>query len=79
MTDRLTGNIRYRSQHRWFGSDMLVLQVEVKRDDGPPGYDDMPMYLGGLIWRDAIVEDLLELNAIQRMNSDTKPINEHKD
>jgi hypothetical protein len=49
---------------------MLVLQVEIKRDDGPPGYDDMPEYLGGLIWRDAIVEDLLELGAIQRMNGE---------
>lgn len=79
MANYLTGNIRYRNQRRLFGSDMLVLQVEIKRDDGPPGYDDMPEYLGGLIWRDAIVEDLLELGAIQRMNSDTKPINEHKD
>jgi hypothetical protein len=58
---------------------MLVLQVEVMRDDGPPDYDNMPTYLGGLIWRDAVVEDLLKLDAIQRMNSDTKSINEHKD
>lgn len=70
MADHLTGNIRYRSQSRWFGSDMLVLQVEVKRDDGPPDYHDMPMYLGGLIWRDAVVEDLLELASTQRMNSE---------
>jgi hypothetical protein len=49
---------------------MLVLQVEVKRDDGPPDYHDMPTYLGGLIWRDAIVEDLLELASTQRMNSE---------
>jgi hypothetical protein len=70
VANYLTGNIRYRNQRRLFGSDMLVLQVEIKRDDGPPDYHGMPEYLGDLIWRDAIVEDLLELGAIQRMNGE---------
>ncbi len=54
----LTGRTRYRQLTRVFGDPLLVLQVEVSFDDGPPDCNGMPTYLAGVAWRDAQVTDL---------------------
>ena len=59
----LTGKIRYRTESRWFRDPVVILQVEEMFGDGPPDYHGMPTYLAGVRWRDAKVEDLLDLKA----------------
>ena len=58
---KLTGKIRYRIEKRLFKNPILVLQVKEEFDDGPPDFNGMPTYLAGVQWRDARVEDVLEL------------------
>jgi len=53
-----TGRTRYRTERRWFKPDVLVLQIEVRFEDGPPDHHGMPIYLKGSRWRDATPEDL---------------------
>lgn len=55
---RMTGQMRYRVQPRWFNDPLVVLQVEVDVDDGPTDSNGMPMWLAGTFWRDAKPEDL---------------------
>ena len=57
----LTKKIRYRTENRLFSDPLVVLQVEESFGEGPPDWNGMPEYLGGVRWRDARVEDLLEL------------------
>lgn len=59
--ERLTGRQRYRvaTIGGFFSSrQVLVLEVEVVRGDGPDDYHGMPTYLGGTIWRDALPQDI---------------------
>lgn len=61
MNERLTGRMRLRSHSSisWLTRfAVLVLQVEVTRDDGPPDHNGMPEYLAATYWRDATAEDL---------------------
>ncbi|WP_062120335.1 hypothetical protein [Aureimonas sp. AU40] len=57
----ITGKRRYRTQRRWFRSDMLVLQVEF-HDVSYIGRSIEPC----LSWRDARVEDLMTIEASHR-------------
>jgi len=63
MNERLTGRIRHRLGYESAGGfrpprAVLVLQVEVSREDGPPDGQGMPAYLAAVYWRDARVEDM---------------------
>ena len=58
--NRITGKTRYRSGF----NKVLILQVEENLGEGPPDFDGMPKWMPGVIWRDAKVEDLLELGRI---------------
>jgi hypothetical protein len=58
MNERLTGERRYRIEKRLFRPPVLILQVKVFWQDGPPDHHGMPLYLSGREWRDATVEDL---------------------
>lgn len=58
IPDRPTGNTRFRVQG-W--THLLVLQVQVEFDDGPPDSNGMAMWLAGKMWRDARTEDLAAL------------------
>lgn len=53
-----TGKIRYRTQRKLFGPDLIVLQIEVTFSDGPGDSNGCPEYLGGTIWVDARLEHL---------------------
>jgi hypothetical protein len=63
MTYQLTGKKRYRLETSgWFYKrNFLVLEVEVAFGDGPTDHNGLPQHLSGAAWRDARVEDLLEL------------------
>jgi hypothetical protein len=59
--ERLTGKQRYRVETigGFFNRhQVLVLEVEVLRGDGPSDFHGLPTYLGGTIWRDARPQDL---------------------
>lgn len=67
MTIKLTGKTRYRNYPRFFGSTLLVLQVEESvtgqyhtyNEGGRVESDPLP---DSLRWRDATIFDLQELN-----------------
>jgi len=61
MTNRLTGNTRYRIQKSCFSKPMIVLQVEEDRQhmSYECGYVDRWITQ---VWRDATFEDLQKLN-----------------
>lgn len=56
--ERPTGKIRYRTQRRLCGPDLIVLQIEVTFSDGPGDSNGCPEYLGGTTWVDARLEHL---------------------
>lgn len=62
MNEKVTGRTRVRlaRERTSFGRtrDVLVLQVEVTREDGPPDSYGMPAYLKATYWRDAQVDDI---------------------
>lgn len=53
ITETPTGRTRHRLEKPWFGSPLLVLQVEVHQRNTYPDESR-----GGLYWRDAQVQDL---------------------
>lgn len=60
-----TGKIRYRTQSRWFGKELVVLQMEwlftgVVHHDNCGGMIDSWNAPDHKEWRDATVEDLTE-------------------
>lgn len=52
-----TGKIRYRTQSRWFGKELVVLQMEWEITDREVFNTQLPDQKE---WRDATVEDLTE-------------------
>lgn len=62
MNYTLTGKYRHRLHNPFFGSPKLVLEVEIKWDNGPGDSYGMPSYIAGSGWKDAEVHDLIELN-----------------
>ena len=69
MTYTRTGNIRYRIQHRFLLSDLIVLQVEWKitnmeRWSCEGGRVESESLPDTLEWKDADLYDLQELNLL---------------
>lgn len=71
--ERLTGNVRFRTERRLFKDDVVVLQVEVVYGDGPSDSNGMPEYLAGQGWRDAQVRDLQFVPPIARHTHTPQP------
>lgn len=61
--DTLTGNIRYRVATVGFlpRQQVVILQVEVGRPDGPPDANGMPLWTSCRTWRDAQPTDIYAL------------------
>ena len=58
---KLTGNIRFRQSSRIIGKPIVVLQVEFRYTHIEKAGASVDVY-SATAWRDAKVEDLLELN-----------------
>lgn len=54
-----TGKMRYRHKPRMFKHSLVVVQVEVKFEDGPDDHNGMPEWLAGVKWRDARPDDFM--------------------